>query len=45
MSPASMGAMAGMAAMGVEMSEVANFAVTEGVSSVIVQATPNEYQP
>ena len=40
-----MGAMDGMEAMGVEISDLPNFPGTERVTSVIVQARPNDYQP
>ena len=39
-----MGASGGLVAMGVEMSDVANFASAEREKTVIVQATHNEYQ-
>jgi ATP-dependent 26S proteasome regulatory subunit len=42
---AAMSAMEGMAAMDVEISDVTNFAGAGVVSTMIVQATPNEYQP
>jgi transitional endoplasmic reticulum ATPase len=40
-----MGAMGGMASMDIEMSDVPHFAVAEGMSTMIIEATPNEYQP